>query len=44
MEDDGTLVVLVRGNLDSVKELKRLLGQRGIASEIRAPGGDGCGG
>jgi len=44
MEDDGALVPLARGNLESVRELRRLLSKRGIESEIRRPDAKDCGG
>jgi len=44
MADQGELVPLVRGNLESLRELKQLLHKRGIDSDIRSPGGGGGGG
>ncbi len=43
MTESNPLTPLVRGNLDSMKELQRLLKQRGIQSEVRRPGGKECG-
>jgi hypothetical protein len=43
MNGDEPLAVLVRGKLDSMKELQALLKKRGIHSEIRRPDEKGCG-
>ncbi len=41
MSDSEPLVPLVRGNLESMRELKGLLKKRGIESDLRRPGGEG---
>jgi len=42
MNGDESLAVLVRGKLESMKELQVLLKKRGIQSEIRRPDEKGC--
>lgn len=42
MDIERELSVLMRGKLESVKEVQELLRKRGITSEIRRPGGPGC--
>ncbi len=44
MTEENGLTVLVRGKLESMKELSALLRKRGIQSEIRKPDGKDCGG
>jgi hypothetical protein len=43
MSDQDAMTVLVRGKLESMKELSGLLKRRGIASEIRKPDAKDCG-
>lgn len=42
MSMEDALTPLVRGKLESMKELQRLLLKRGISSEIRRPDEKGC--
>jgi len=42
MSTEQEMTVLVRGKLESMKELQRLLQKRGIPSEIRRPDEKGC--
>jgi len=44
MDDQDSKAVLVRGKLESVRELQGLLKRRGIQSEIRRPAEGDCGG
>ena len=43
MTDQDAMAVLVRGKLESMKELAALLKKRGIQSEIRKPDEKDCG-
>jgi hypothetical protein len=43
MNSERATSVLLRGRLESIKEVQELLRQRGIASEIRRPDEKGCG-
>ena len=43
MNADDALSVLVRGKLDSMKELQTLLKRRGIDAVIRRPDAKDCG-
>lgn len=43
MEPEEPLAVLVRGKLDTMKEVQALLRRRGIESVVRRPDGRDCG-